>query len=137
MALAGFGRAIAEVGAVLIVGGNINVSRDDHQIALEIPRQSRAGSRSGYRVDGSNHRRQWPSQPACEQPSPEAAMPDSAPFADAWRAGASAVRGSLLPIEASGVVFEAAGRRLIDGVDLRLEDRALTVVMGPNGAGKA
>ena len=63
-------------------------------------------------------------------------MPDSAPFADAWRAGASAVRGSLLPIEASGVVFEAAGRRLIDGVDLRLEDRALTVVMGPNGAGK-
>lgn len=43
----------------------------------------------------------------------------------------------MLPIEANGVVFEAAGRRLIDGLDLRLEDRALTVVLGPNGAGKS
>jgi tungstate transport system ATP-binding protein len=64
-------------------------------------------------------------------------MPDSAHQVDARSPSASAGRDSLLPIEANGVQFEAAGRHLIDGVDLRLEDLALTVVLGPNGAGKS
>ena len=42
----------------------------------------------------------------------------------------------LLPAEATGLVFEAGGRRLIDGIDLRLEAGTRTVVLGPNGAGK-
>ncbi|HEX6010542.1 MAG TPA: ATP-binding cassette domain-containing protein [Geminicoccaceae bacterium] len=44
---------------------------------------------------------------------------------------------SILPLEANGLVFEAAGARLIDGVDLVLEPGLKTVVVGPNGAGKS
>ena len=44
--------------------------------------------------------------------------------------------GSILPVEARGVVFEAGGARLLDGVDLRLDAGPLTVIMGPNGSGK-
>jgi tungstate transport system ATP-binding protein len=44
---------------------------------------------------------------------------------------------SILPLEGSGLVFEAAGARLIDGVDLVLEPGLKTVVVGPNGAGKS
>ncbi len=44
---------------------------------------------------------------------------------------------SVLPLEASGLVFEAAGARLIDRVDLVLEPGPKTVVVGPNGAGKS
>ena len=44
---------------------------------------------------------------------------------------------SILPLKASGLVFEAAGARLIDGVDLVLEPGLKTAVIGPNGAGKS
>lgn len=40
-------------------------------------------------------------------------------------------------LELRRVCFEAAGRRLVDGVDLRLEPGARTMVLGPNGAGKS
>ncbi len=40
-------------------------------------------------------------------------------------------------LEAEGVVLEIGGKRLIDGVSLRLSDRPVTVIMGPNGAGKS
>ncbi|MGH6917603.1 MAG: ATP-binding cassette domain-containing protein, partial [Geminicoccaceae bacterium] len=43
----------------------------------------------------------------------------------------------ILPVEARGLVFEAGGRRLIDGLDLTLRPSMRTVVMGPNGAGKS
>jgi tungstate transport system ATP-binding protein len=46
--------------------------------------------------------------------------------------------GGLLPARAEGVTLEAAdGRRLLDGVDLRLPDAGITMLMGPNGAGKS
>lgn len=44
---------------------------------------------------------------------------------------------SILPIEAQDLVFEAGGRRLIDGIDLRLDAGRRTVIIGPNGAGKS
>jgi len=43
----------------------------------------------------------------------------------------------LLPLEAHGIAFEAGGRRLIDGIDLKLRPGMRTVVMGPNGSGKS
>jgi tungstate transport system ATP-binding protein len=43
----------------------------------------------------------------------------------------------ILPLEARGLVFEAGGRRLIDGLDLALRPGLRTVIMGPNGAGKS
>ncbi len=43
----------------------------------------------------------------------------------------------ILPVEARGLVFEAGGRRLIDGVGLLLRRGLRTVIMGPNGAGKS
>ncbi len=39
-------------------------------------------------------------------------------------------------IAAEGVSFDADGRRLIDGVDLAVEDGEIVTVIGPNGAGK-
>ena len=47
------------------------------------------------------------------------------------------VAAGLLPLAVEGLVFEAGGRRLIDGLDLRLQAGPLTVVLGPNGAGKS
>ena len=44
---------------------------------------------------------------------------------------------AILPLSASGLAFEAGGRRLIDQVDLKLRPGMRTVVMGPNGAGKS
>ncbi len=46
-------------------------------------------------------------------------------------------RGSVLPLEARGLVFEIQGQRLIDGIDLTLSAGVRTVIMGPNGAGKS
>ncbi|NCF11756.1 MAG: ATP-binding cassette domain-containing protein [Gammaproteobacteria bacterium] len=41
----------------------------------------------------------------------------------------------LLPLAVEGLGYEVRGARLIDAIDLRLEDPGVTVVMGPNGAG--
>jgi tungstate transport system ATP-binding protein len=43
----------------------------------------------------------------------------------------------IWPVDLSGVVYEAGGKRLIDGVSLTLGPGPLTCVMGPNGAGKS
>jgi tungstate transport system ATP-binding protein len=43
----------------------------------------------------------------------------------------------LLPLQIRNLVYEANGKRLIDGLDLRIEDAGITVIMGPNGAGKS
>ncbi|HUS52417.1 MAG TPA: ATP-binding cassette domain-containing protein [Thermohalobaculum sp.] len=47
------------------------------------------------------------------------------------------VMAGMWPVVLSEVVLEAGGKRLIDGVSLRLEPGSLTCVMGPNGAGKS
>jgi tungstate transport system ATP-binding protein len=44
---------------------------------------------------------------------------------------------ALLPLEVRGLTLEGTGRRLVDGIDLRLGRLGITVVMGPNGAGKS
>jgi tungstate transport system ATP-binding protein len=44
---------------------------------------------------------------------------------------------SILPLELEGVTYEVRGRRLVDGISLRLEAGPLSVVLGPNGAGKS
>lgn len=46
-------------------------------------------------------------------------------------------QAQMLPLDVRGLVFEAGGKRLIDGIDLRLTDGEITVIMGPNGAGKS
>jgi tungstate transport system ATP-binding protein len=43
----------------------------------------------------------------------------------------------LLPLHLQGLCLDIGGRRLLDGVDLSLEDTTLSIVMGANGAGKS
>lgn len=52
-------------------------------------------------------------------------------------AAARSCPADILPVRAEALVFEAGGRRLIDGIDLDLQQGTRTVVMGPNGAGKS
>ncbi|HEX6142261.1 MAG TPA: ATP-binding cassette domain-containing protein [Geminicoccaceae bacterium] len=44
---------------------------------------------------------------------------------------------AVLPLAAERLVFEAGGRRLIDGISIVLRPGLRSVVMGPNGAGKS
>jgi tungstate transport system ATP-binding protein len=44
---------------------------------------------------------------------------------------------SILPMRAEGLVFEADGRRLVDGLSLDLTKGGVTAMLGPNGAGKS
>ncbi len=43
----------------------------------------------------------------------------------------------LLPLEARSLVYEIAGKRLIDEIDLEISGGPISVIMGPNGAGKS
>jgi len=44
---------------------------------------------------------------------------------------------TMLPLRLDAVVFEAGGRRIVDGVSATLEAGLRTVIVGPNGAGKS
>ena len=123
--MAGFGRASAEVGAVLIVGGNIaghtrtmttaitlETSRGDLGLAvalglvlLAITLAINAGA---YGI------------------GPLGAA------GDGMRAEAS-----ILPLRLEGLGFAAGGRQLLDGIDLTVRAGRRLVVLGPNGAGKS
>jgi tungstate transport system ATP-binding protein len=50
---------------------------------------------------------------------------------------AVATAAPILPAHVRGLVFDAGGRRLIDGLNLTLRPGVRTVVMGPNGSGKS
>ncbi len=52
------------------------------------------------------------------------------------KAGGGAME-ALLPGEVHDLSLEVQGKRLIDGVNLRITGGQITVVMGPNGAGKS
>jgi tungstate transport system ATP-binding protein len=43
----------------------------------------------------------------------------------------------LLPLELRGLGYEASGRRVIDGLDLIVEEPGISAIIGPNGAGKS
>ncbi|MEN8132323.1 MAG: ATP-binding cassette domain-containing protein, partial [Pseudomonadota bacterium] len=44
---------------------------------------------------------------------------------------------TLFPMETRGLVYQAGGKRLIDGIDLKISADSITVMMGANGAGKS
>jgi tungstate transport system ATP-binding protein len=43
----------------------------------------------------------------------------------------------VMPVEMRDIVYAVDGKRLIDGLSLRLKPHTRTVIMGPNGAGKS
>jgi len=45
--------------------------------------------------------------------------------------------GMQLPLRIEGLVVEAGGRRVLDGIDLEVATRGVTAIIGPNGAGKS
>ena len=45
--------------------------------------------------------------------------------------------GPLLPLDIVDVSYDIGGKRLLDGINLRLEAGRRTVLLGPNGAGKS
>jgi len=45
--------------------------------------------------------------------------------------------GTILPLQLEGLTFEAAGKRLIDGITLTLGGGPRTIILGSNGAGKS
>jgi tungstate transport system ATP-binding protein len=44
---------------------------------------------------------------------------------------------AVLPIRGTGLVFERAGRRILDGIDIEIGGTGTLVLIGPNGAGKS
>jgi tungstate transport system ATP-binding protein len=44
---------------------------------------------------------------------------------------------AVLPIHGRGLVFERAGRRLLDNIDIEIAGEGTLVLIGPNGAGKS
>ena len=44
---------------------------------------------------------------------------------------------TILPLRVDNVCFDAAGKRLVDGINLTLARGPRTIVLGPNGAGKS
>jgi tungstate transport system ATP-binding protein len=61
-----------------------------------------------------------------EQPRSQAALDSGAP-----------PPGCLLPLELRNLSLETGGRLLIDRIDLKVQDRGISVILGSNGAGKS
>ncbi len=139
MGLAGFGRAVAEVGAVIIVGGNIDhltrvmttaialeTSKGDLPLALALGIVLMTLA-LGVNALVQGLRRHRHALRLCVRRQ----------FGAAIRVAAAAP--ALLPLEIRGPALRPlAERALIDGIDLDAPRRAsITMVMGPNGAGKS
>ena len=50
---------------------------------------------------------------------------------------ALAGRGGLLPLDLRRLTYEANGKRVIDNVDLALQQPGITVIMGPKARARA
>ena len=136
--LAGFGRATAEVGAVIIVGGNINhvtrvmttaialeTSKGDLALALGLGLILLAIAIAiNALVHGLAGDRRF------ARPMPEVDVQLDIDVRD--RRG-----GAVLPIRGTGLVFERGGRRILDGIDIEIGGTGTLVLIGPNGAGKS
>ncbi|MDH5752821.1 MAG: ATP-binding cassette domain-containing protein [Deltaproteobacteria bacterium] len=59
------------------------------------------------------------------------------PDAPPAKAGQETGPGGILPLELDAVSYEVEGRRLVDGISLRLNPGRRTVLLGHNGAGKS
>ena len=122
--LAGFGRASAEVGAVLIVGGNIagHTRTMTTAITLETSRgELGLAVALGLILLAITF-----------------AINAGAYGFGLWSRRAHGMRAeaSILPLRLEAVGFSAGGERLLDGIDLMVRPGRRLVVLGPNGAGK-
>ena len=122
VALAGFGRAIAEVGAVMIVGGNI-----DHltrvmttAIALETSKGNLALALAlGIILVGVS-----------------LLVNGAVASLDAVSEGRDMIK-SILPLRVVELGYIVNARTLLNGISLTINRGTFTVVLGPNGAVKA
>ena len=126
--LAGFGRAAAEVGTVMIVGGNIDgftrtmttaIALETSKGDLPLAHRARRGA------DRHRHRRQCArlGRAACRR--------------DARRDDAMHGPASDLPIVLDSVTLRAGDVTMLDRVSLAIGPGAPTVLIGPNGSGKS
>ena len=71
---------------------------------------------------------------SCASAPPTAPMPRAA---ETPERAATAPAPSLFPLTIRQLVYRVGTQRLIDGIDLTIEQGSRTVIMGPNGAGKS
>ena len=127
--LAGFGRASAEVGAILIVGREhrrLHAHHDDRHCAGDQPRRSRTGAGARHHSPGGHPLAQRGG--LCHR------------TARAERGGMNAMHGSFsnsARSHARSLTYCARGRALVDGVSFEIGRGRRAVIMGPNGAGKS
>ena len=124
--LAGFGRASAEVGAVMIVGGNIDhvdAGDDDHDRAGDQQGQSAPGARPRHHADHAVAGRQRRRPSSSREP----------------RGGACRDAGPALPSCRSGSKTSLRRGRPQHRMPISLElaRGPRTIILGPNGAGKS
>ena len=63
-------------------------------------------------------------------------MPSAAETLQRERAATETAQ-SLFPLRVRRLVYSVGKQRLIDGIDLTIEQGSRTIIMGPNGAGKS
>ena len=128
--LAGFGRAASEVGAVMIVGGNIDgVTRVmTTTIALETSKGDLPLALGLGIILISVVLLSMPAATSSRE---------TARGGTGDRRGGYAARHSVLPLRLDDVSFVAGSAAIIQGLSATFEAGSRTIILGPNGAGKS
>ena len=145
----GLGRALAEVGAVLMVGGNIDGATRVLTTSIVLETQlGHLGSALWLGaalltlallvslVLGRLERPAGPSRGAIDRAGPDVAEGSSSEGSLAERLGVSPARTEGMVVAATALSWSAGGSTILDAIDLEVRAGEFVVLMGASGAGK-